>query len=127
MNKSAVSTQTRVCHDEKLPYVETRARVISSPDGILPEGKVLVMKTPIFPPDAATDEEIRASTTMEVVDDEHRDNRIGHWQSWPPPKRKRSQRPGRNAPCPCGSGVKLKKCCRSEEKAANVQIKWLTI
>ena len=129
MKKSAIST--RVCRDKDLPYVETRARVISSPDGSLPEGRVLVMKTPIFPPNAATDEQIRASTTTEVVEDEAddalchdgcgcgTDGWIGNWQPWPPPRRKKSQRPGRNAPCPCGSGIKFKKCCLSEGMAAN--------
>ncbi len=126
MNESIVSTECKVHHEEETPYVETRARVISSPDGALPEGKVLIMKTPILPP-GATDEEIRASTTMEIVDDEHPDDpfyceecdKIGfppdgwleHMDPWPRPKKKRPLRPGRNAPCPCGSGKKSKKCC----------------
>jgi hypothetical protein len=128
MKKSALST--RVCRDKNLPYVETRARVISSPDGSLPGGKVLVMKTPIFPPDFATDEQIRAATTTEIVEDERPGDLlcqdecgcetggwVGNWQPWPPPRRKRSQPPGRNAPCPCGSGIKFKKCCLSEGNA----------
>lgn len=132
MKRSEISS--RVCRDEDLPYVETRARVISSPDGSLPEGKVLVMKTPIFPPGAATDEQIRAFTTKEIVEEDahsgepicHGECGTGHWQTWPPPRRKRSRRPGRNAPCPCGSGVKSKKCCRSEGKTPSYTI-WLTI
>jgi hypothetical protein len=29
--------------------------------------------------------------------------------------------PGRNAPCPCGSGVKFKKCCLGKEPSTNTQ------
>ncbi len=31
---------------------------------------------------------------------------------------RRHARPGRNAPCPCGSGRKFKKCCMGKQKAA---------
>ena len=138
MKKSTIST--RVCRDEELPYVETRARVISSPDGSFPEGRVLVMKTPIFPPNAATDEQIRAATTTEIVEDEHPGDALYHgecgcgterwvenWQPWPPPRQKKPRRPGRNAPCPCGSGAKFKKCCLSEGTPTNGRIRWFTI
>lgn len=32
-------------------------------------------------------------------------------QPWTPPIRVMDRPPGRNMPCPCGSGLKLKKCC----------------
>lgn len=33
-------------------------------------------------------------------------------ETWPPREiRRESLVPGRNDPCPCGSGVKYKKCC----------------
>ena len=35
----------------------------------------------------------------------------------PPPKLERPQRAGRNAPCPCGSGKKFKKCCLKNQPA----------
>ncbi len=31
-----------------------------------------------------------------------------------------SERPGRNDPCPCGSGSKYKKCCIEKDEAARV-------
>lgn len=31
----------------------------------------------------------------------------------PTPKQRRLNRVGRNDPCPCGSGLKFKKCCRT--------------
>jgi hypothetical protein len=31
-----------------------------------------------------------------------------------------SERPGRNDPCPCGSGSKYKKCCLEKDEAARV-------
>ena len=33
------------------------------------------------------------------------------------------QRPGRNAPCHCGSGLKYKKCCRAKDDAEDAMIK----
>ncbi len=33
-------------------------------------------------------------------------------------KNKRSGRPGRNSPCPCGSGLKYKKCCLGKKPAS---------
>lgn len=35
------------------------------------------------------------------------------------------QRAGRNDPCPCGSGLKYKKCCLSKETAGRVDLKQL--
>jgi hypothetical protein len=35
----------------------------------------------------------------------------------PPPNVVRGERPGRNEPCPCGSGLKYKKCCDNRETA----------
>lgn len=32
-------------------------------------------------------------------------NRVSTWE--------KTEKPGRNSPCPCGSGLKLKKCCRN--------------
>jgi SWIM/SEC-C metal-binding protein len=34
----------------------------------------------------------------------------------PPVRAKAERRPGRNEPCPCGSGLKYKKCCGSRKK-----------
>ena len=34
----------------------------------------------------------------------------------PPVRAKAERRPGRNEPCPCGSGLKYKKCCGSRQK-----------
>jgi preprotein translocase subunit SecA len=34
------------------------------------------------------------------------------------PVKRAEDKVGRNAPCPCGSGLKYKKCCGSLEEAA---------
>lgn len=49
------------------PVIETRARAIGAGCPI-PEGKVLVVRTPILPPNA-TEARIRAGVTMQLVDD----------------------------------------------------------
>ena len=44
----------------------------------------------------------------------------------PIPLRRSGTRPGRNDPCPCGSGKKYKKCCQDKDAAATAdpQIAW---
>ena len=69
MKSSFICTTCKVNFDNRTPYIETRVRVIRSQRDGLPEGKVVIYKTPILPP-GATDEEVRAATTSEVVDNE---------------------------------------------------------
>ena len=38
------------------------------------------------------------------------------------PVRKKRQKPGRNDPCPCGSGKKYKKCCGRNESSIQDQV-----
>jgi hypothetical protein len=44
----------------------------------------------------------------------------------PIPMRRTAAKPGRNDPCPCGSGKKYKKCCQDKEAAAGVdpEVAW---
>ena len=67
MKKSEVCVTSGVRFDAENPFIETRARVIRSADASLPEGRVFVFKTPI-PPPGTSDEEVRASTTMQILD-----------------------------------------------------------
>ncbi len=69
MKSSFICTTCKVNYDNKIPYIETRARVIRSHRNGLPEGKVVIYRTPILPP-GATDDEVRAATTTEVIDNE---------------------------------------------------------
>ena len=39
--------------------------------------------------------------------------RLSHLQASPPVPARANAKPGRNDPCPCGSGQKFKKCCGS--------------
>lgn len=68
MRKSEVCVTSGVQFDGEDPFIETRARVIRSADASLPEGRVFVFKTPIMPP-GSSDEDIRAFTTMQILDD----------------------------------------------------------
>jgi hypothetical protein len=55
----------------------------------------------------------RLHATPSAVEDDARDyrfDRIGAWQT-EPSGRQDNRHVGRNAPCPCGSGKKYKKCC----------------
>lgn len=122
MEENDVFTAASVRYDHGTPYIEMRARVLRSPDGTLPEGKVMVMKTPILPP-GASEEEIRARTTTEILDDDHpgepfhceacRELGPGSegWREYLSWSGGRSGRLGRNDPCRCGSGKEYKKCC----------------
>jgi hypothetical protein len=39
-----------------------------------------------------------------------------------------TSKPGRNAPCPCGSGKKYKQCCEGREiTASNFLTKWIVV
>lgn len=67
MKSSYICTSCKVNFDNRTPYIETRARVIRSQKDGLPEGRVVVYRTPILPP-GATDDEIRAATTTEIID-----------------------------------------------------------
>jgi len=81
MKSSFICTTCKVKFDNRTPYIETRVRVIRSQESGLPEGKVVIYKTPILPP-GATDEEVRAATTTEIIDNEQ-PNRVrergGHY------------------------------------------------
>ena len=68
MKESAVCVTSGIKFEGEEPYIETRARVIHSAHQSLPEGRVLVVRTPILPP-GASDEEIRAATTTEIIYD----------------------------------------------------------
>jgi hypothetical protein len=123
MKKPLFDTTLKVNFDGDIPFIETRARVIRGTDPELPAGKVMVMRTPILPP-GASEEEYRVASTTEIVDDDHPDDPfhceecknlglsphawVENLQPWPPP---RPGKIGRNDPCPCGSGLKYKKCC----------------
>ena len=128
MSDNEVLTTVGVQFNGEEPYIETRARVLRSPDGSLPAGKVLVYKTPILSHEAS-EEELAALTTVEIIEDDHPDDpfhceeceKLGlgphgwleHLEAWPPPRPtgRRANRVGRNAPCRCGSGKKYKRCC----------------
>jgi hypothetical protein len=75
MEKPIFDTTVKINVDEgtKMPYIETRARVIRGEDPNLPAGKVMVTRTPILPP-GASEEEIRRASTTEIVDDNHPDD-----------------------------------------------------
>lgn len=83
------------------PFIESRARAVGR-EAPLPQGKMLVVRTPILPPGASR-EDIEALTEQELVDDD------GVFCPHCAGEALRS--PGRNDPCPCGSGRKFKKCC----------------
>jgi SEC-C motif len=82
------------------PFIESRARAVGN-DAPLPEGKILVLRTPILPPGTSLDA-IEALTERELVDDDG---------VFCPHCAALDRPPGRNDPCPCGSGHKFKKCC----------------
>ena len=69
MKSSFICTTCKVKFDNRTPYIETRVRVIRSQESGLPEGKVVIYRTPILFP-GATDDEVRAATTTEVIDNE---------------------------------------------------------
>jgi hypothetical protein len=69
MKSSYICTSCKVNFNKRTPYIETRVRVIRSQTDGLPEGKVVVYRTPILPP-GATDDEIRAATTSEIIENE---------------------------------------------------------
>jgi hypothetical protein len=92
------------------PYVESRARPVGGGGGPIPEGKILVLRTPILCV-GASDAEIERLTERELVDDD----------GVPCPYCVRADRPvGRNEPCPCGSGRKFKKCCLGGPRGGDV-------
>ena len=68
MRRSKMCVTSGVRFDAGDPFIETRARVIRSADESLPQGRVFVFKTPILPP-GASDEEVRASTTIQILDE----------------------------------------------------------
>jgi preprotein translocase subunit SecA len=41
------------------------------------------------------------------------------------PIKKEKEEPGRNEPCPCGSGKKYKQCCLNKDKKQGWFSKWL--
>jgi preprotein translocase subunit SecA len=123
MEKPVFDTTIKIDLDERtrMPYIETRARLIRGESAEVPRGKVMVTRMPILPP-GASEEEMRAASTTEIVDDDHPDDpyhceeckKLGlspyawveNLQPWPP-----RRHVGRNDPCPCGSGKKYKRCC----------------
>lgn len=53
-----------------------------------------------------------SESTEDITEAEPDDNRpVPIWSNPTTPYRKDQQEPGRNEPCPCGSGKKYKKCC----------------
>lgn len=121
MKKPIVDTTFSVNVEGGTPFIESRARVISGELEGLPKGKIMVRKTPLLPP-GASDEDYRRAATMEIVDDEGGDDAcycedckslglspyawLENLQPW-----RRPPKVGRNDPCPCGSGMKYKRCC----------------
>jgi uncharacterized protein YecA (UPF0149 family) len=75
--------------------------MVGGGDGPL-AGKILVTRTPILPP-GASKELIEAATERELLDAED--------EVFCPLCAGGEHGPGRNDPCPCGSGRKYKKCC----------------
>lgn len=113
-NDDRVEMSTGVVEIDGVPYVESRARALG-PKGPIPKGKVLVSRTPILPGEPS-EEEIRALTHEELIDDDS-DEAFCPWCAEEMRRHGRVEvlergiLPGRNAPCPCGSGKKFKKCC----------------
>ncbi len=60
-----------------------------------------------------------APPATQLLEDQQRDqaiaDRAGAEEQKPEPIRNRSQKVGRNDPCPCGSGKKFKNCCMGDD------------
>lgn len=69
MTKPNFETTLSIAFHEGEPFIESRARPVGSGNALIPKGKMLVMRTPIFPP-GTDDEAIRAATVTEIVDDD---------------------------------------------------------
>jgi SEC-C motif len=100
MDEANVELAVGVTIHKGRPVIESRARALGA-EGPIPEGKILVMRTPILPPGASEDD-IEALTERELIDDDG---------VFCPHCAAGDRPPGRNDPCPCGSGRKYKKCC----------------
>lgn len=61
MTQPNVSVTMSVTFRDGRPVIESRFRPIGNCPTPIPKGKVLVLRTPIFPP-GASDEQIRAAT-----------------------------------------------------------------
>jgi len=66
----------------------------------------------LFLPEPLT-ADLRYQVTKQYMANSILDNHLKHDRTGPKPVR-REQPPGRNAPCPCGSGGKYKRCCGVE-------------
>jgi hypothetical protein len=108
--EKAVAVLTEILDDKTAsPALRLRAalKVVSMASG--PQPSPAVSNVTPFPTSAAEAEAVQVAPAAEI------ENVHNSAQSCTPPSTnqpiRRTPEPGRNSPCPCGSGVKYKRCC----------------